>query len=144
MRTKMILGLTAAVATAAIAAPSALAAQTPTTSAAANAPQLHVSSCTVKTAKAGYTIATCPISAINMGKSTVYFSYASNLKTIKSISGAQKGTMGVPGNGDVYHVYPMKFAFDAPAAQVRKDLKVTISNPTGGAIITNATATAQS
>jgi hypothetical protein len=143
MRNQIIAGLTATVAAASIATP-ALADQAP---AGASAPQLHVSTCTVKTSPKGYTYATCPLSAINMGKQTVYVQYHSNLKTFEPATGgefgSQSGTLGVPGNGKVYKVYSMRFAFkDMSAAQVRKSLKVTISNPTGGAIITAATATA--
>jgi hypothetical protein len=84
-----------------------------------------------------------------MGNQTVYVSYAVNLRTFEPATGGEfsgrKGTLGVPGNGKVDKVYSMRFAIpDKSVAQVRKSLKVTISNPTGGAIITAATATAAS
>ena len=158
MRKTVIVGLTTALSTAAIAAPAM--AQSPApgvvappsappaqTQNAANAPQLHVSTIKVQTSKRGYVIATVPLSAINMGTQTVYVQYHSNLKTVEPVTGgefgSQNGTLGVPGDGKVYKVYSMRFAIaDKSAAQVRKTLKVTISNPTGGAVITIGTASA--
>jgi hypothetical protein len=116
---------------------------------AANAPQIHLGPIKVQTSKRGYVIASVPLSAINMGKQTVYVNYRSNLKAFEPATGgefsATSGKLGVPGDGKVYKVYTQRFAFSGKtAAQVRKSLKVTISNPTGGAVITDATATASS
>ena len=116
---------------------------------AADAPQIHVDTCKVVKAKAGYTYATCPLTMINNGKDTVYVDVASNLATYRPTKGAwmaTKGKVGIPGavhKDEVQQVYPMRFAFkNKTVAQVKASLKVTISNPTGGAVITDATATA--
>jgi hypothetical protein len=159
MRKSIIIGLTTALSTAAIAAPAMAQAPAPAPTSpapgtaafqkAANAPQLHVSTIKVQTSKRGYVIATVPVSAINMGKTTVYFNYRSNLKTYEPATGGefmrQTGKLGIPGNGKAYKVYSFRLAIHGKtAAQVRKSLKVTISNPTAGAIITLPTATAAS
>jgi hypothetical protein len=156
MRKSIIIGLTTALSTAAVAAPAMAQAPAPAPTSpapaasvqnAANAPQLHVSHIKVQTSKRGYVIATVPVTAINMGKQTVYFNYRSNLKTFEPRTGGefmrQTGKLGIPGNGDVSKVYTFRLAIHGKtAAQVRKSLKVTISNPTGGAVITLATGTA--
>jgi hypothetical protein len=156
MRKTIIIGLTTALSTAAIAAPAMAQSPAPAPTApappasvqnAANAPQLHVGQIKVQTSKRGYVIATVPISAINMGHQTVSVDYRSNMKTFEPATGgefaAQKGKFGVPGNAKVYKVYSFRLAIHGKtAAQVRKSLKVTISNPTNGAVITAATGTA--
>jgi hypothetical protein len=146
MRNKIIVGLTTALTAASIAGP-AMAASAPSVPAGANSPQLHVSTCTVKKSPKGYVYATCPLTAINVGNQTIYVSYASNMKTFEPVTGgqfgAQRGVLGVPGTSKVQNVYSLRFAFkNRSVAQVRKSLKVTISNPTGGALITAGTATA--
>ena len=155
MRKTIIAGLTTALTTAAVAAPALAQSPSPSVVApapatqqnAADAPQLHVDTIKVQTSKRGYVIATVPLTAINMGKQTVYVQVHSNLKTFEPVTGGefsgQTGIVGVPGNGKVYKVYSMRFAFNGKSgAQVRKSLKVSISNPTGGAVITDATASA--
>jgi hypothetical protein len=159
MRKSMIIGLTTALSTAAIAAPAMAQAPAPPPTSpapsptavqnAANAPQLHVSNIKVQTSKRGYVIATVPVSAINMGNQTVFFNYRVNMKTFQPPAGSdfmrQTGKLGIPGNGKVYKVYSFRLAIQGKtAAQVRKSLSVTISNPTAGAIITIPTATATS
>jgi len=151
MRKSLTIGLTTAISAAAIAAPAMAQAPAPAPAAAnaANAPQIHLSPIKVQTSKRGYVIASVPLTAINMGKQTVYVNYRSNLKAFEPATGGEfsgtSGRLGVPGDGKVYKVYTQRFAFSGKtAAQVRKSLKVTISNPTGGAVITDATATASS
>jgi hypothetical protein len=151
MRTKLIAGLLTTAALASFASP-ALAQETltPQQQAVANGPQIHVDTCSAKKTKQGYISATCPLYAINMGNQTVDIQYASNLPTFvpkgyTSYSAHQTATVGIPGNGKPYSKYPLKFAFKGTTlAQVQRNLKVTISNATGGATIVAAVATPQS
>lgn len=151
MRNKLIAGLLTTAALASFATPAlAQGTLTPQQQAIANGPQLHVDSCNVKKTHAGFVSATCPLYAINMGNQTVEIQYASNMKTFEpkgftSYAAHQSGILGVPGNSKVYASYPLKFAFkNATLAQVKRNLKVTISDATGGATIVNAVATPQS
>jgi hypothetical protein len=145
MRNKIIVGLTTALTAASIAGP-ALAAAPAAPAPAANGPQLHLSTCAVKTSPKGFVYATCGLTSINMGSQTVYVQYHSNMKTFEPAGrsfSSQNGILGVPGTSKVYNRYTMRFAFqNKTAAQVRKSLKVTIDNATGGALITAGTATA--
>jgi hypothetical protein len=84
-----------------------------------------------------------------MGKETVYVQYHSNMKAFEPVTGGEfnstSSILGFPGNGKVANTYSLLFAFkNKTAAQVRKSLKVSISNATGGALITSATTTAAS
>jgi hypothetical protein len=150
MRSKIIAGLMTTIAAASIAGPAmAQAPAAPTLPAGANGPQVHISSCKVQTSHKGYVYATCGLGSINMGKQTVYVQYHSNMKAFEPVTGGEfsstSGILGFPGNGKVSNTYSLRFAFkNKTAAQVRKSLKVTISNATGGALITSATATAAS
>ncbi|MBJ7328328.1 MAG: hypothetical protein JHC95_00435 [Solirubrobacteraceae bacterium] len=145
-RTKLVAGLVTFIAAGSLAGP-AVAQETADQE--ANAPQVHVDTCKVVKAKAGFTYATCPLTMINNGKDTVYVNVTSNLKTYAPTKGAwmaTSGKIGIPGAvhpDEVQQVYPMRFAFKGKTvSQVKKELKVTISNPTGGAIITDPIATA--
>jgi hypothetical protein len=144
MRTKLAAGLVTAIAAASFAAPGLAQAQVNP-----NGPQIHIDTCSVKQMK-GYTSATCPLYAINMDNQTVNVTVKSNMKNFEpkgftSYLAAQTGTIGVPGNDKVYSVFPLKFAFKGKTpAQVRKSLRVTISNPTNGGSIVNAVATVPS
>jgi hypothetical protein len=146
MRNKIIVGLTTALTAASIAAPAMAAAPAAPAPAGANSPQLHLSTCVVKTSPKGFVYATCGLTSINMGNQTVYVQYHSNMKTFEPAGrafSAQNGILGVPGTSKVYNRYSLRFAFQhKTAAQVRKSLKVTINNATGGALITAGTATA--
>jgi hypothetical protein len=153
MRKQIILGLTTVLATATIAAPAM--AQTPTnlispalpagmtTEQAANAPQIHIDTISLKQTKKGYVEADVPLYAINMRNQTVNFNLSANMKVFQPRSGfaAQSGTLGVPGNDKAYSKYTLRFAIKGKTeAQIRKNFKVTISNPTAGAIITSPVA----
>jgi hypothetical protein len=170
MRTKLTAGLTMAVAVASIAGPAMAATVSPANPAAPNVspanpaaptvnpanpatpnftPQLHLNTCKVARSSKGYTTASCQLVAINMGKQTVWVSYSANMKTFTPKGtgfAARHGRFGIPAKtkaNQVYKVYTVRFAIKGQSvAQVRKHLKVTISNPTGGAVITHATATA--
>ena len=159
MRKPIIMGLTTVLATVAIAAPAMAQSGTSniispdplpagmTTEQAANAPQIHVDTISLKQTKKGYVEAFVPVYAINMRDQTVYFNLNANMKVFAPHGGftGQSGKLGIPGNGKVYSKYTRRFAIKGKTeAQVAKDFKVTISNPTAGAIITSAVATVQS
>ena len=116
---------------------------------AADAPQIHLQPITLRKSPRGYVIASLPVSAINMGNKTIYVNYSSTMKTVEPATGGEfsptTGKFGVPGNNKAYKVYTLRFAIQGKSeAQIRKQLKVTISNPTGGAVITVPTATVSS
>ena len=69
----------------------------------------------------------------------------SNLKPIQPAGASdfspRTSTFGVPGDGKVYKVYTVRYAFNQSVAQLRKNLKITLSNATNGGYIVNSTAT---
>ena len=140
MRNAILTGATALVAAAALAAP-AMAATAP-------APQIVQSgTCTVrhsKETKAGFTYANCLISVNNVPSGqTIKVNYKSNLKTY-SPKGAefgpfdkQSGTLAFRGG----EVRGLELAFPGKtAAQVKKQLKITLTSPTAGVAPAVATA----
>jgi hypothetical protein len=168
MRKTILTGLTTAVALAAVAGPAyaqtvappttpttpAPAASTPAVPSQPNvspaqpqmAATIHIKNCTVKSSRnaGGYTWASCSIVGTNLPNQGVRLSYKSNLKAFNpGTLGPWRhtsGTVGVAG-GDT--ILALKFGFKGKTvSQVRKSLKITISNATNGAMITSATAVA--
>ena len=157
MRKSLLIGVTSVLSAAAIAtpamaqtpAPTATPAPTPTWTpqdqAEANAPQLHIDTVSLAKSRHGYVIARVPLTAINMGHQQINVTMKSNLKPIQPAHAGdfspRTSTFGVPGDGKVYKVYTVRYAFHQSVAQLRKSLKITLSNATNGGYITNSTAT---
>lgn len=107
---------------------------------------IHIKNCTVKSSRnaGGYTWASCSIVGTNLPNQGVRLSYKSNLKAFNPGTlgpwRQTSGTVGVAG-GDT--ILALKFGFKGKTvSQVRKSLKITISNATNGAMITSGTAVA--
>jgi hypothetical protein len=157
MRKSLLIGVTSVLSAAAIAtpamaqtpAPTATPAPTPTWTpqdqAEANAPQLHIDTISLAKSRHGYVIARVPLTAINMGNQQISAEMKSNLKPIQPANASdfapESSTFGVPGDGKVYKVYTVRYAFNHSIEQLRKSLKITLSNATNGGYITNSTAT---
>ena len=172
MRKTILTGLTTALALGAVAGPAYAQAPAPPTTPATPAPAastpavspavpsqpnvspaqpqmaatIHIKNCTVKRSgnAGGYTWASCSIVGTNLPNQGVRLSYKSNLKAFNpgTLGPWQhtSGTVGVAG-GDT--ILALKFGFKGKTvSQVRKSLKITISNATNGAMITSGTAVA--
>lgn len=171
MHKTILTGLTTALALAAVAGPAYAQAAAPPTTPATPAPAastpavspavpsqpnvspaqpqmaatIHVKNCTVNRSRnAYYTWASCSIVGTNLPNQGVRLSYKSNQKAFNpgTLGPWQhtSGTVGVAG-GDT--ILALKFGFKGKTvSQVRKSLKITISNATNGAMITNGTAVA--
>jgi hypothetical protein len=110
-------------------------------------PTFDIDQCTVKLSRnaGGFTWAYCPIVLDNPATGNVSVTYSSNLTPFAPGTGSdwskKTGTIRL---GEGASLQSVKFAFRRlSASQVVKRLKVTLSNPTGGATITDATATAK-
>jgi hypothetical protein len=151
MRNKILVGLTTAIATASIAAP-AMAQAPPISPAAPQAPSsasVKISQLNVKHSRnaGGYTWASATISVTNMTGQSFNLRYKSNLKTFNpGTMGPWRpasGTLGFSGPVGGNETWAIKLAVKGKSvAQVRKSLKLTFTNPGGGATITNPTAVA--
>jgi hypothetical protein len=112
-----------------------------------SAPTFDIDQCTVKRSRnaGGFTWAYCPIVLDNPGTGNVSVQYSSNLTPFDPGTGSdwskKTGTIRL---GQGASLQSVKFAFrKLSASQVVRRLKVTLSNPTGGATITDTTATAK-
>jgi hypothetical protein len=110
-------------------------------------PTFDIDQCTVKTSRnaGGFTWAYCPIVLDNAATSNVSVKYSPNLTPFDPGTGSgwskKTGTIRL---GQGASVQSVKFAFRRlSASQVVQRLKVTLSNPTGGATLSDATATAE-
>lgn len=133
----LLTGVVAALAVAALVAPSS--AQSP-------AGTIDIDNCNVKTSPnaGGFTWAYCPIVVRSAAGQDVSVRYRVNLATYKPVAaasyGAQSGTLKFTGGGE--QLQNVKFAFKKrTVAQVVSKLKVTLSNPSGATIV-DGTATA--
>jgi hypothetical protein len=151
MRTKLLTGLTAVVAAGAVAAPAR--AQLISS----QGPQIDAGTCTVRSSHdegQRFTYADCEVTVKNVpAGQSVKVRYKSNLKTFKPhaefgpwdhtsgtiTAGNQDGPAGT--SDDI--VVGLQMAFPGKTvAQVKKDLKITVSSATPGATVADATATA--
>lgn len=110
-------------------------------------PTFDIDQCTVKVSRnaGGFTWAYCPIVLDNPTNGNASVKYRSNLTPFDPGTGSdwskKSGTVRL---GEGASLQNVKFAFRGmSASQVVTRLKVTLSNPTGGATITDATATAK-
>jgi len=110
-------------------------------------PTFDIDQCTVKVSRnaGGFTWAYCPVVLDNPTNGNVSVRYRSNLTPFNPRTGSdwnkKTGTIRLGQGASLQNV---KFAFRTlSASQVVKRLKVTLSDPTGGATITDATATAK-
>jgi hypothetical protein len=108
---------------------------------------VSIGSCTVKMSRnaGGFAWAFCPVTSKPTNDVAITVHYRVNLKTYVPVQGvsysAQSGKLGFPGNGPA--LLNIKFAFKGlTAKQVKRRLRVTLSNPTG-AVISTPTATAR-
>jgi hypothetical protein len=151
MRNKLVAGLTTIVAAGAIVAPAQAQAISP---AASTGPTIQAGKCTVRASHdAGpwFTWADCQVSVNNIpAGQSVKVNYKSNLKTIQPKAefgpfGKQSGTFTFKNTGsqpeslirDIQIAFPGK-----QISKVKRNLRVTLSTPTSGVVVTNAVATA--
>ena len=146
MRNKLLIGLTTAVAAAAIAAPAQAQVIFPAPSS-TTGPAIQSGTCKVRHSNEakGFTYASCLVTVANVpaGKS-VKVHYKSNLKTFTPPHAEfgpwnkQSGT--ISNDGDVQG---LMFAFPGKtAAQVKKSLKITLTGSAPGMTVSGATLTA--
>jgi hypothetical protein len=114
-----------------------------------NFPQVHLAKCTVARSHRGFVYANCTLGAVKMPDKTVSVDYGVNLHTMNPGGGHwfdRSGKYAIPATKKAqYRQYTIRFAFkNKDIAKVRKDLKVTISHATGGAVITASSARASS
>ncbi|MDA0179404.1 hypothetical protein OJ997_03780 [Solirubrobacter phytolaccae] len=148
MRSKILAGLTAVVAAATIAAPAHAATTATTATVSAGKCKVRYSDDTGKR----FTYAQCVINVSDLAAGqTVKVNYESNLKTFNPHSEigpfrGQTGTVGfsnVDGQGPADLTQAIQIAFkNQSVAQIKKQLKVTLSSPTKGVVVSNAVATA--
>jgi hypothetical protein len=110
-------------------------------------PTFDIDQCTVKVSRnaGGFTWAYCPVVLDNPGNGNVSVKYRANLTPFDPGTGSdwskKTGTIRL---GEGASLQSVKFAFRGlSASQVVKRLKVTLTDPSGGATITDATATAK-
>lgn len=110
------------------------------------APTVAIQPCSVAKSRnaGGFVWASCGIVADDLPASTVSVSFRSNLPTFDPGTPGPwrkaSGTLGFDGTQGTDQQVTIKLAFKGrtTVAQVRKRLKVTLSNPTGGATIVTA------
>jgi hypothetical protein len=167
-KTTILTGLTTVAAAAAIAAPSAMAqapappspspsptptpnptvspAQPATPSQAGATPSVHIRNCTISKSRnaGGFAWASCSIVGSDVPARGVRLTYKTNMKTFNpGTPGPWRRSSGTVGFGGGDSILALKFGFKGKTvAQVRKSLKVTITDPDGSVTITSGTAVA--
>ena len=142
----LTLGLAAALGALAVAAPAEAQIIAPPPApapVAAAAPTIALAPCTIVKSRnhGGFTYASCTITADNLpAQGDVSVQYRSNLSTFNPGTlgpwRRSSGTLGFDGSQGSNEILSIKFAFKGrTVAQVRKALKVTLSQATGGATI---------